>query len=337
MTPRVTITVPTWNRADLLPETLHSLLNQSVQDIEVYVADNGSTDNTAEVVAAIDDPRLHYRRHEENIGLARNETFCLGLGTAPYLSLLHDDDLLLPASLERRIAVLDRHPGVGLVHSAFSIIGSTGQTRTERTTWADAPTDPVEPGHLFIERSMSRGCRVGLATVMMRRDAVRGLAFEERFGTTCDHVLWLRIALHWEMAYLASPEAAIRMHETSQSALGAADFVEGGVYQETFEQTDLMRTMTLQFLAEADGLDRRRMARLAVGRSRQVLADEIRRQTLPDRDPATTWRLLKEAQSHEPTILRSPQSSRLLVSSLVGEPGRRLVRRARRGTAVAGR
>jgi len=73
-TPAVSVVIPTYNRAHLVGRAIRSVLNQTYQDFEIIVVDDGSTDNTEEVVKSFNDPRIRYIRHEENRGgsAARN-------------------------------------------------------------------------------------------------------------------------------------------------------------------------------------------------------------------------------------------------------------------------
>jgi glycosyltransferase involved in cell wall biosynthesis len=111
--PRVTVSIPTYNRSGMLWEALGSVLSQSLGDIEVIVSDNASTDDTRAVVIGFGDPRIRYIRHEEQIARHENFSLCLRVGMAPYVTMLcdmapyvtmlYDDDLMLPANLERKI------------------------------------------------------------------------------------------------------------------------------------------------------------------------------------------------------------------------------------------
>jgi glycosyltransferase involved in cell wall biosynthesis len=323
--PRVTVAIPTFNRARLLRETLTSVLSQSLRDFEVYVCDNASDDDTEQVVTSFDDRRLRYVANGRNIGTLANESRCLRLGIAPLVTLVHDDDLLLPGSLERRVVVLERHPEVGLVHSAFRIIGARGETILKRTTWADEPTDPIEGGSTFIRRSMTRGCRVAHSSAMLRRTTLDGLGFEDGFGRAADFVLWLKVALRSDVAYLPTADIALRIHGASSSA--GENMLNEGVYLESHQQTLLLRDAMLMFLDDRGiGVDQRRLRRLAMARCRHVLLDDVRRSTLPERRPRQTTRLLREIVQLEPSLLRAPAAGRLIASSLAPERGRRGVR-----------
>src|SRR5689334_9000247 len=127
--PRVTVALPTYNRAEYLRETLDSVLAQSFDDFVVVVSDNASTDATPEVMASYDDPRIVYKRHEQNRGWLANFNSALSGAETDYGIFLSDDDLMRPGLLERAVTVLDAHPEVSLFHSAFDIIDGAGNVR----------------------------------------------------------------------------------------------------------------------------------------------------------------------------------------------------------------
>ena len=96
--PRVTVCVPTYNRSQLLSETLDSVLQQEYSDFRVVVTDNCSTDNTREVVEQYRarDTRVIYHRNHENLGQFGNIDEGIRFTETPYWALLMDDDLWPP-------------------------------------------------------------------------------------------------------------------------------------------------------------------------------------------------------------------------------------------------
>ena len=93
--PLVTIAIPTYNRAGTyLKHTLRSAIDQSYKNLEIIVSDNCSTDHTESVVNELNDPRIQYVRHTQNIGHFRNFKFCLEQARGDYFLLLQDDDLI---------------------------------------------------------------------------------------------------------------------------------------------------------------------------------------------------------------------------------------------------
>ncbi len=136
--PAISIVMPTYNRGkDFLPEAVKSVLAQSFTDFELIVVDDASTDNTAQVITAFDDPRIVYLQSDHNHGEYWATNFGVNRAQGKYLTWVHSDDLLPPDSLERRFASLEGLPDLDFVHGDIDRIDETG-TLTERldsVTW----------------------------------------------------------------------------------------------------------------------------------------------------------------------------------------------------------
>jgi len=116
--PKISIIIPTYNRSKLLTETVDSVLNQSLSDLEVLIVDDGSTDETRSVVKQIRDKRVRYfYKENKGIGSARN----LGLlhCCGEYVSFLDDDDLWPENYLATMVSNLERKPEYGAAYSLF--------------------------------------------------------------------------------------------------------------------------------------------------------------------------------------------------------------------------
>jgi hypothetical protein len=116
-TPRVTVGIPTYNRAAGLERTLGSVRAQTFADLEILISDNASTDATPQVCAqaAAADQRVRVLRHEANAGLTANFNAVLGAARGEYVMVVADDDWLDPDYVERCAALLDAGPGHALV------------------------------------------------------------------------------------------------------------------------------------------------------------------------------------------------------------------------------
>lgn len=216
---RVTVVIPTRNRAGLLRTALESVLAQTAGDLEIVVADNASDDATPELLASVRDPRLRVVRRAEDVGLVAN--FQLGARevTTPYALFLGDDDVLHPEMLEATVRVLDRHPDVGMVHTAFDLIGPDGQLVSAGATWNGSAADSIEAGLYFVERSMSHSNRVNASAAVVRSAVARASGwFRTEDSPWIDLGLWLRIALRSSVAYLHRSLVSYRIQPQSFSA-----------------------------------------------------------------------------------------------------------------------
>jgi glycosyltransferase involved in cell wall biosynthesis len=130
--PLVTISIPTYNRADgYLRGCIQSATSQTYPNIEIIVSDNCSTDSTHELVNSIDDPRIRYFRHEENIGANNNFNHCLNEARGDYFLLLSDDDLIDPDFVESCIQAAGYQRGFGLIRTGTRLIDSAGKAVRE--------------------------------------------------------------------------------------------------------------------------------------------------------------------------------------------------------------
>ena len=127
--PILSIGVPVYNGERYLAEALDSLMAQSFRDFELIIADNASTDRTAEIgtAYAAKDPRIRYVRNERNIGAAPNFNRVLTLSQAELFHASADDDLYEPRFLERCVEALQRDSGAVLSHTRTRMIGDQGE------------------------------------------------------------------------------------------------------------------------------------------------------------------------------------------------------------------
>ncbi len=180
----VSVIIPTYNRASLVVEALESVFAQTYKEHEVIVVDDGSTDNTREIL----EPYLHRIQYtwQENQGIsaARNRGILLSHGR--YIAFLDSDDRWLPSKLEKQVDYMNTHPKVGLVccHVWRYEIGK--ETRRERRPHG-FPRDFNElltgPNH------------IPTSTVLVRRECLETVGmFDETLPPLEDWDLWLRIA-----------------------------------------------------------------------------------------------------------------------------------------------
>ena len=108
-TSKISIVIPTYNRAGFLREAISSALAQTCSDFELIIGDDASSDHTPDVVAEFKDPRIRYFRHENNIGITPNWQFVVNQARAYLVAPLADDDLFLPEHLSMALDVLEHH------------------------------------------------------------------------------------------------------------------------------------------------------------------------------------------------------------------------------------
>lgn len=119
--PLVSVIIPTFNREFFIKDAIDSVLNQTFQDFEIVVIDDGSTDNTKDIIDGYNDYRIHYF-YQKNRGLnpARNAGIKNSRGN--YIAFLDSDDIWEPDKLEKQVEILNQKPEIGLVYCGSSLI-----------------------------------------------------------------------------------------------------------------------------------------------------------------------------------------------------------------------
>jgi glycosyltransferase involved in cell wall biosynthesis len=242
------VLIPTYNRAPFLQTAITSVLSQSFTDLRLVVVDDASTDGTPDLVASFKDPRLQYRRQPHNLGgwLANSNSAFEGVDTE-FVAWLGDDDEMLPGALTRAVTALDAHPSVGIVHASFNNLDADGHVLATRASLTHGlSSDTLEPGATYIRKAMLYGTRVSSPTALVRTAAVPAVPFDPEEGPTADAGLWMRIALKWDIYFIAEPGLNYRLHTGSDSAVWSR--LARDRYRPTMKLVRKVRWMKLRFL-----------------------------------------------------------------------------------------
>ena len=318
--PRVTVAIPTYNRAELLREAIGSVLAQTYRDFVLVVSDNASTDHTRAVVTAVDDPRVRYVRRADNLGLVGNWNACMAEAETEYVIVLSDDDLLRADYLAEAVAALEAHPRAGIVHTRFSLIDGEGVELGVSDWTYGLGADTVETPAEFIRESMAHSCRVCTSTALMRVEAIPpgGMRAEEH--PAVDFGMWLRMAAAgWQIAFLAKPLAAYRIHGGSFSAAAYGPPQAAG-YVYSPDAVARVHAVKLAFLRDhPDGLggDPHELESLAAGAARLETVVLAYKRTLDRAD--LSWRRVRFVSASarmDPRTLVTPYLWRTLAVDL---------------------
>ena len=209
----VSVCLPTYNGADYIEEALRSILNQTYQDFELLVVDDGSTDTTLDIVQSISDPRIQLHRNPERLGIPANWNRCLELAAGEFVCLFHQDDVMLPENLERKIQLLSADETVGFVHSAVETLVEESAPSSFADWIEDATEDMVWDGPEYFRTLLLNGNRVCAPTVLARRSALLEQGgFDPDLGFACDYAMWLRLCLTYRVGFLVRPLVCYRWH-----------------------------------------------------------------------------------------------------------------------------
>jgi alpha-1,3-rhamnosyltransferase len=216
MTPVVSVVTLSYNHAPYLPAAIESVLRQTLQDIELIVADDGSTDGSLEIAHryAAADSRVTVRTHpgHVNLGIAATANLARSGTRGQYLLGLPSDDVLYPDTLRREVAYLERHPGVGYVYGYAHLIDEYGgRISTARTFGAD-----LTAGDRTVER-LVQGNTIPAMTLMFRRACLEQAGEEDTALIYSDWEFFTRAAAHWKVGFIPRALAMYRVHSSNTS------------------------------------------------------------------------------------------------------------------------
>ncbi len=120
--PKVSIIMPVYNSEKYVAEAVNSLLDQTFVDFEIIAINDGSKDNSAAVVAGIQDDRIVFVDNKENQGFLPTLNRCIDLAKGQYIARLDDDDIALPDRIEKQVLYMDSHPSTVLCGTYFDYI-----------------------------------------------------------------------------------------------------------------------------------------------------------------------------------------------------------------------
>jgi glycosyltransferase involved in cell wall biosynthesis len=127
--PKVSVILPVYNREHMVRDAIASVLHQSMTDFELIVVDDGSTDQTAEIVDGVDDTRVRLVRHECNRGIPSARNSGLKAATGQYIAWLDSDDLARPSRFAVQTDFLDANPSIAMVGGQSGAIRPNGRRK----------------------------------------------------------------------------------------------------------------------------------------------------------------------------------------------------------------
>lgn len=248
----VSVVIPTWNRSALLERAIRSVLNQTHSDLEVLVCDDGSTDDTAQVVRSIGDNRVFWLPGERSgrPAVPRNRGIVASKGE--WIAFLDDDDVWLPEKLEKQLAVTHHLDCLAVCSNAFRMVPGQGASgflhniAQERFTFE----------HLMKQNS------VICSSVLINRSLlfdIDGFPSSRNLTAIEDYALWLRVASKTDFAYCAEPLLVYRddpafsvrqngINERAQKRLVFKDFISWAAQRRTSQSRQNAARMLLMRL-----------------------------------------------------------------------------------------
>jgi hypothetical protein len=238
--PLVSVVVASYNHAPFVQACLRSALQQNIENLEIVVTDDGSTDDTAAQIRALADPRIHLHTFSQNQGACAAMNDAIRRSRGRFIAVLNSDDLFLPGKLRRQVDFLVQNPAIGAVFGWPSFIDEQGQPFE----------DPAHKDHsVFHQPNRSRqqwlrhffdfGNALCHPTALLRREVYQTVGlYDPRLAQVPDLDQWIRTCMAHEIQVLPEPLTAFRIRSGQQNASAARPEV---VRRDAWERADILR------------------------------------------------------------------------------------------------
>lgn len=202
--PRVSVIMPVFNGAAYLAAAMNSVLAQTLQDWELIVIDDGSSDASASIAQAFTDPRIRLLKNPHNLGLPLTRNRGLDEAYGNYVAFLDSDDIALPQRLQQQINFLDANPGIAAVGASAQPINALGQVTSPDSR---CPGDAA-----YCKARLLLGSYFNTSTFTARAQVLRVNRFDPSIALAEDFDLYNRLCEHHCLVNLPQTLIQCRVH-----------------------------------------------------------------------------------------------------------------------------
>jgi len=203
MTSKVSVLMPVYNGEKYLKEAIESILNQTFSDFEFLIINDGSTDQSVNIIESYDDPRIRLIHNKQNLGLIDTLNKGMDICTGKYIARMDADDISLPERIEKQFDFMEKNQNVSVCGTLFQVFGNHNYV----------PNHPEK--HELLKAYFIFGCYIGHPTVMIRKNILNqyNLRYDKCFKHAEDYELWTRIIKYSQFANIQKVLLHYRSHD----------------------------------------------------------------------------------------------------------------------------
>ncbi len=221
--PKVSVVIPTYNHEKYVRECIQSTLDQTYQDFEIIITDDGSTDGTVNVIKEFDDSRIQLYTYPENKGACTATNNCIRKAAGEYIAVQNSDDAWESTKLEKQVQYLDSHPEIGAVFTKVVLVDEAGNLI--------GPED-YKNFYIFEKENRSRYEWLNLffssgnclchPSVLIRKKCYDEVGlYDERMANIPDQDMWTRLCFKYDIHILN--EKLVRFRILADKSSASAD------------------------------------------------------------------------------------------------------------------
>ncbi len=203
--PSLSIIMPAYNVGQYIAQAIQSVLDQTYEDFELIIINDGSTDNTKTVITSFNDSRIKYFENEKNSGIVFSRNRGLKLAKGEYIGMLDADDVAHSEKFKKQIAFLEQNKDFGMLGSWANFIDEEG-VRLAGSWKLKAPPEMIPSIMLFKNYFLQ-------SAVIYRKECISQFSFREGFDILEDYLIWLEIINKYKAWNLQEYLIDYRVHD----------------------------------------------------------------------------------------------------------------------------
>lgn len=214
MSPKVSVIICTYNRAEYLPVAIKSVLAQTFNDYEIIIVDDASNDNTENLVKPymVEKSNIKYYKNEQNLGISKSRNKAVNLATGEYIAMLDSDDYWTDKNkLQKQTDILEKDSSIGLVGSSILTVRKN-KSKIKEIFYNTNDKDIRE--NILVKNQFAQ------SSILFRKNIFTEVGgYNENYEVAEDLDLWLRIGKKYKFANLKETTVAYMMHSAGISKI----------------------------------------------------------------------------------------------------------------------
>ena len=226
--PRVSVVMPLYNHDRFVAKAIQSILDQTLQDFEIIITDDASTDDSLKVVESFSDDRIKIYKFDKNRGISSAMNNCIRHAQGEYIAHLNADDVFLPEKLQKQLDFLHENENFGVVFTHVSVIDDTGKKITDKNhPYFNIFDQPNRNRFEWINHFFYKGNCLCHSSAMIRKECFEEIGYyDSRFHGMQDFEFWTRILGKYDIHILSENLTQFRVTENDGNASGLSESSE---------------------------------------------------------------------------------------------------------------
>lgn len=200
--PKISIITPSYNHAQYIKAAIDSVLSQTFQDFEMIIVDDGSKDESVDLIKSYKDKRIKLYTFEENRGAVVATNYCISKASGEYITLLNSDDMFLPEKLEKQFNYLENHKEIAAVFGFAQAIDDSGNEIIPNPPYFE-PRDMNCTRQDFLKKLYYEGNQLIHPSVMIRKEIFQDIGlYDSRLCQIPDYLEWVKLCFKHDVYIL---------------------------------------------------------------------------------------------------------------------------------------